>query len=163
MSSDEAFQRAYRNTVGLFATGVTVVVAEKDGEARGMTANAVTSVSLEPTLLLFCPAKKSRMAELCGEGEPFTVSILSRQQEATSNHFAGADMAPSHELVAWRDGNGVPRVDGCLAALACRTTKVLDGGDHWIVLGEVTAMHREDELGEPLIFYRGSYRQLAPE
>lgn len=163
MSADEDFQREYRNTIGMFATGVTVIVAQKDGETRGMTANAVTSVSLEPTLLLFCPAKKSRMAEFCGEGEPFTVSILSSEQEATSNHFAGADMAPSHELIEWRQGNGVPRVDGCLAALACTTTEMLDGGDHWIVIGEVTALHREDEPGDPLLFYRGGYRELAPE
>jgi flavin reductase (DIM6/NTAB) family NADH-FMN oxidoreductase RutF len=161
MSTGEDFKRDYRDTVGLFATGVTVVLAEKDGEVRGMTANAVTSLSLEPTLLLFCPAKTASMAELCDVGRPFTVNILGADQEATSNHYAGADMAPSHDFVDWEEAVGVPRIEGCLAALACRIWKIYDGGDHWIVVGEVAALYRDPDAGEPLLFYSGAYRSLA--
>ena len=161
MSSTEDFQRSYRNTIGTFATGVTVIVAEKDGEIRGMTANAVTSVSLDPTLLLFCPGKTARLSAYCEEGGRFTVNVLAADQENTSNHFAGADMAPEHGFVDWPEAEGVPRIEGCLASLACRIYKMLDGGDHWIVLGEVTALHREDDADDPLVFFRGSYRRLA--
>jgi flavin reductase (DIM6/NTAB) family NADH-FMN oxidoreductase RutF len=161
MSTGEDFKRDYRDTVGLFATGVTVVLAEKDGEVRGMTANAVTSVSLEPTLLLFCPAKKASIAEICEVGMSFTVNILGADQEATSNHYAGADMAPFHDVVDWKEAGGVPRIEGCIAALACRIWKIYDGGDHWIVVGEVVAMHRDDDPADPLLFHSGTYRRLA--
>jgi len=161
MSASEEFKREYRDTIGLFTTGVTVVLAVQDGEVRGMTANAVTSLSLEPTLLLFCPAKTASMAELCEVGRPFTVNILGSDQEATSNHYAGADMAPSHDVVDWDEAGGVPRIEGCLAALACRIWKIYDGGDHWVVVGEVAALYRDPDAGEPLLFYSGAYRSLA--
>jgi flavin reductase (DIM6/NTAB) family NADH-FMN oxidoreductase RutF len=161
MSVSEDFQKEYRNNIGMFATGVTVVLAGNGDDVRGMTANAVTSVSLDPTLLLFCPQKSARISELCTKDGRFTVNILAADQEATSNHFAGADMAPSHGLVDWQEGEGVPRIDGAMASMACRVHDVLEGGDHWIVLGEVTAMHRGDNNDDPLLFFCGAYRNLA--
>ena len=160
--SDE-FQKSYRDTIGLFATGVTVILAAKDGEVRGMTANAVTSVSLEPTQLLFCPAKEARISGLCEVGSWFTVNILSAGQEGISNHFAGADTEPEHEFVEWPEAGDVPRIAGSLASVACEVRQMHDGGDHWIVVGEVKALHRDDEAGEPLLFYASSYRRLADD
>ncbi len=161
MNNKDGFQREYRNTIGLFATGVTVIVAGSGDDIRGMTANAVTSVSLDPTMLLFCPGKEARLSKYCKEGAPFTVNILAANQQNTSNHFAGADMAPEHGFIDWPEAAGPPRIDGCVAALACRIRKMLDGGDHWIVLGEVTALHRGEETDDPLVFYAGTYRRLA--
>jgi len=161
MSPNADFQKQYRSTIGLFTTGVTVIVAGSGDNVRGMTANAVTSVSLDPTMLLFCPGKEARLSAYCEEGGRFTVNILAADQENTSNHFAGADMAPEHGFVDWPEAEGPPRIEGCVAALACRIHKMLDGGDHWIVLGEVTALHREDDAGDPLLFFSGSYRRLA--
>ena len=120
MGENDDFQKQYRNTIGLFATGVTVIVAGSGDDVRGMTANAVTSVSLDPTVLLFCPGKTARLSSYCEEGSSFTVNILAADQENTSNHFAGADMAPEHEFVEWPEAQGVPRIEGCVAALACR-------------------------------------------
>ena len=161
MSTSEDFQREYRNAIGLFATGVTVIVAGSGDDVRGMTANAISSVSLDPTMLLFCPGKNARLSAYCEEGAAFTVNVLAVDQENTSNHFAGADMAPEHGFVDWPEAGGPPRIDGCVASIACRIAKKVDGGDHWVVLGEVTALHRGDETEDPLLFYSGSYRRLA--
>jgi len=161
MGESEDFQKQYRNTIGLFTTGVTVIVVGAGDDIRGMTASAVTSVSLDPTMLLFCPDKTAGLSSYCEAGGRFTVNILASDQETTSNHFAGADMAPEHGFVDWPEAEGPPRIEGCVAALACRIHKVLDGGDHWIVLGEVTALHRGESTDDPLIFFSGAYRRLA--
>ena len=163
MTSNEDFQKSYRTTIGLFATGVTVIVAAQDGEVRGMTANAVTSLSLEPTQLLFCPGKEARISRLCEIGSPFTVNILSARQEGVADHFAGAETEPEHEFVGWPEAGEAPRIAGSLAAVACEVRHKHDGGDHWIVVGEVKAMHRDDDAGEPLLFYASGYRKLAPD
>lgn len=161
MSSKDDFQRQYRDAIGRFATGVTVVVAGSDDDVRGMTANAVTSVSLDPVMLLFCPAKESRISKYCEAGAPFTVNILSAEQESTSNHFAGADMAPDSGFVDWPEADGPPRIEGCIAALACKIRDIYDGGDHWIVLGEVAELYQGENDDDPLLFYAGTYRLLA--
>ena len=161
MMADEDFQKSYRNTIGLFATGVTVIVVAKDGEVRGMTANALTSVSLDPTLLLFCPAKDARIASYCEVGRSFTVNILGAHQEGIANHFAGADTDPEHEFIEWKEAGEAPRIAGSIACIGCKTHEIHDGGDHWIVVGEVVALHREDEGKEPLLFHAGSYGKLS--
>lgn len=161
MGESDDFQKQYRDTIGLFASGVTVIVAGSGDDVRGMTASALTSVSLDPTLLLFCSGKSTHLSSYCEEGARFTVNILAADQENTSNHFAGADTTPEHGFVDWPEAEGPPRIEGCVAALACRIHKMLDGGDHWIVLGEVTALHREDDADDPLLFFSGSYRRLA--
>ena len=157
----EEFQKSYREAIGLFATGVTVILAEKDGEVHGMTANAVTSVSLEPTLLLFCPAKDARISPFIEKGKPFTVNILAADQEEISNYYSGGDVEVERELIDWPAAKGVPRLGGALASFACEVYAMHDGGDHWIVCGEVLDMHREDDPGQPLLFYGGGYQRLA--
>lgn len=159
--SDEDFQRSYRNTIGLFATGVTVVLAAKDGDVRGMTANAVASLSLDPTLLLFCPAKDARISSCCTVGSSFTVNILGTHQEGISNHFAGTDSEPEHAFVEWDEAGDAPRIAGSLACVGCKTQAIYDGGDHWIVVGEVVALHQDSDPGEPLLFHAGNYHRLA--
>lgn len=164
MTDPQELHARYRKTIGLFATGVTVLLAEKDGELRGMTANAITSLSLDPTLLIVCPSKKSRFAQLMEEGVPFTVSILGDHEEEVSNHFAkthdsglqGEEGEP-YALTRWEDESLAPRLTDCIGAMACRVHQVHDGGDHWIVVGEVTDLYDlEGELW-PLLFFRGRY------
>ena len=159
--SEEDFQRNYRITIGLFATGVTVILAAKDGDVRGMTANAVTSLSLDPTLLLFCPAKDARISSYCTVGSSFTVNILGVHQEGISNHFAGADSEPEHAFIEWDEAGDTPRIADSLACVGCKTHAIHDGGDHWIVVGEVVALYKDSDPGEPLLFHAGNYHRLA--
>lgn len=149
--------------IGCFATGVTVVTTQLDGELHGMTANAVTSVSLEPLLVLVCVDKTADTHDILAQAGVFALSILSREQEELSNHFAkketeGAhrlDEVPHHFAVT-----GSPILDGCLAYLDCRVVAQYPGGDHTIFVGEVVDAHEIGDEG-PLLFCRGLYRQLA--
>ncbi|HXF83046.1 MAG TPA: flavin reductase family protein [bacterium] len=154
--------RAFRRIMGRFATGVTVLGAAHDGEVHGMTANAVTSVSLQPLLILVCIARTARMMSFIERAGGFSVNILSRDQEALSRYFAGAWGAaspPEFRFVPWEGG---PRLVGALAALGCRVERLVEAGDHWIVLGRVQALHEGDPAAEPLLFYGGAYRRLSP-
>ena len=155
--------KTYLDTIGSFATGVTVVTVETDHHPHGMTATAVTSLSLSPMLIAVMVAKKAKMAEILKPGVPFTVNILREEQAALSNHFAGAikpqEHPPEFSFVPWESG---PRLDGCLAALGCKVTEVFDGGDHWIVVGEVVQLAQGYEPRNPLLYYRGRYGRLEP-
>ena len=164
MSDKKEFQRNYRNVIGLFATGVTVLLAEKGGEVRGMTANAVTSLSLDPTLLIVCPSKASRFAQMLEVGVDFSVNILGDHQEQDSNFFAGTQEGGLGKddacgLENWPDSHAAPRLRDCIAAMACRVHQMHDGGDHWIVVGEVLDLYHSGPQPWPLLFFEGSYHQ----
>jgi flavin reductase len=132
---------------------------------HGMTANAVASLSLEPMLLLVAVGKKARLATLLPQATGFTVNILRADQEALSTFFAGAwhqPAPPPFRFVPWdtRPELGTIRLEGALAALGCTLHSLVDGGDHWIVQGQVVALHQGIEPHLPLLFYGGRYRQL---
>ena len=150
--------RAYRDTIGFFATGVTIICSGKGADTHAMTANAITSLSLDPVMLILCVAKAARMAAHIQRYESFTVSILDAEQEALANYFAGfGDEAnpPEFSFVDWHDN---VRVDGCLAALCCELHTLHDGGDHWIAVGRVIDLYRPPGTGaSPLIYYLGRY------
>ncbi|MFN8483293.1 MAG: flavin reductase family protein [Anaerolineae bacterium] len=152
----------YRRVIGQFATGVTVIVAQEGEDTHGMTANSVTSLSLEPLLLLFNVDRRAHLFPIVRDTGVFTVNILRVEQEPLSRYFAGGarkGMArPDFRFVPWV---GAPRLDGCLASVACTVAHILDGGDHWIVIGRVVALHQGEMPGSPLLFYAGQYRQLA--
>jgi flavin reductase (DIM6/NTAB) family NADH-FMN oxidoreductase RutF len=153
-------QRAFRDLAGLFTTGVAIVTLEAAGEVHAMTANAVASLSLDPMLMLFCPAKKARLSEHLEHMRQFTLNYLREDQEALSTYFAGgwkSSLAPPFRFVPSRAG---PRLEGSLAAIGCEVERVADGGDHWIVTGRVIALHRGIEPLRPLLFYRGKYRTV---
>lgn len=167
MSTTTDLQKDYRKTIGLFATGVTVVLTDHDGAIRGMTANAVTSLSLDPLQLIFCPAKSSRFTETVQVGARFSVNILASEQRDVSDFFAKSPEdalsvgrqtteKADFELVSW--GDHAARIDGSLASIACTVDKMLDGGDHWIVCGQVHELSRQDDPSAPLIFFNGGYR-----
>lgn len=151
----------FRRIMGRFATGVTVVGAEQGGEVHGMTANAVTSVSLDPLLVLVCIARQARMMRFVERSGGFSVNILSHDQEALSRYFAGSwgsASPPEFRFVPWEGG---PRLVGALGALGCRVERLVEAGDHWIALGRVEALHEGDPGAEPLLFYGGQYRRLS--
>jgi flavin reductase (DIM6/NTAB) family NADH-FMN oxidoreductase RutF len=155
--------RAYRDAIGHFATGVTVVSIQNGPNVHAMTANAVTSLSLDPPLLILCVSRTAKMAAQLETGRLFCLSILREDQQALSSYFAGRppdEAAPNFSFVPW---TGTPRLQGCAAAIACRVEEQMPGGDHWIVLGRVLAVYLGPEPRRPLLFFGGAYRQLAPE
>lgn len=155
----------YRRVVGRFATGVAVVTTELDGVQHAMTCNSLTSVSLEPVLVLFCAEKVARFHDVVLETGCWAVSVLASSQEQLSRRFAvrGRPLEDQMADVAVTDGpaTGAALVDGALAALECRTVGTMDGGDHTVVLGEVLAVHVPDADAEPLLYFEGRYRTLG--
>lgn len=154
-------QYEYRATMGLFATGVTAITVNTAEGIHGMTASSVTSVSLDPLLLLVCVDRRARMAGLIVEAGRFAVNILRSDQELISRHFAGQpDPDLALEVFTFA---GVPALEGCLGILACTIERVIDGGDHIIVLAQVDAVRRDKDLDDPLLYYRGRYRQISEQ
>jgi flavin reductase (DIM6/NTAB) family NADH-FMN oxidoreductase RutF len=153
----------FRKIMGNFATGVTVVTTAVDGRLHGFTANAVTSVSLDPLLFLVCVDKKANAHGELGKATHFGVSLLTAEQVDASNTFAKTGLPEEGSLrgVAFHCGDtGVPILDGALASLECEVTERLAGGDHTIVIGRVVEGSINSEAA-PLLFFRGRYRRLA--
>lgn len=150
-----------RRIMGHFATGVTVITSVRSsGELHGLTANAFTSVSLVPPLLLICVDKKAESYPCFDESKIFTVNILAEDQEALSRKFAVSG-GNKFEGVSYRTGaNGAPILDGTLAYIECKVAGVMDAGDHTVYLGEVEQAETPHE-GKPLMFFRGGYRALG--
>ncbi len=151
--------REFRRTMGAFATGVTVITTRDGDEAHGMTANSVTSVSLDPPLVLVCIDNRAHMrASITGSGR-FAVNILGEGQKRLSGHFAGRK-SPDLE-VAFADVDGVPALPGSLASLVCTVDRVVDAGDHIVVFGRVDKLVAPHGDERPLIYYGGAYRELV--
>jgi flavin reductase (DIM6/NTAB) family NADH-FMN oxidoreductase RutF len=153
--------KTFRQTMGLFATGVAVAVTQAGPEMHAMTANSVTSVSLDPLLVLFCPNKQSQISLALERTTSFSLNILREDQAALSAFFADLwtePVPPPFEFVPWV---GAPRLAGCLASIACEPYQIYDGGDHWIVVGRVVALYQGAEPRRPLVFFGGQYRHLA--
>lgn len=146
--------RTYRQIMGGFTTGVAVVATKSGEELCGMTVNSLTSVSLDPPLLLFCLMHGSRtLAGVTASGR-FSVSLLARSQKRLSNIFA----RPGHDHfaeVSYRVEQGLPVFPGAIATLKCDVYGVNRAGDHDIVIGEVISC--AEFGGDPLVFYRGHY------
>ncbi|MCB9358219.1 MAG: flavin reductase family protein [Calditrichaeota bacterium] len=153
--------RAFFDTIGMFATGVCVITTEGETGPHGMTANAVTSLSLDPMLVIFCAAKRAQISEYLTRPEAcFTINVLRDEQLAISNHFAGRSKEgeqPSFRFVEW---DGGPRIEGVLAALGCKVENVVEGGDHHIVIGRVVSLHKGIEPHRPLLYYKSRYYDL---
>jgi flavin reductase (DIM6/NTAB) family NADH-FMN oxidoreductase RutF len=149
-----------RQVMGHFATGVTIITTfNKDGQMHGLTANAFTSVSLEPPLLLISVDKKAESYPAFEESKVFTVNILADEQEALSRKFAVSG-GNKFEGVAYRRGaNGAAILDGTLAYIECTLYAAYEGGDHSLYLGEI--QEAEVREGKPLVFYRGGYRAIG--
>jgi flavin reductase (DIM6/NTAB) family NADH-FMN oxidoreductase RutF len=151
-----------RTVMGHFATGVCVVSTRRsDGSAVGTTVNAVTSVSLEPPLLLVCLAHDSETLAAVRASLRFAVSILTESQQEHSNRFAAkGEQAQAQEIEFSEHDPGLPCLPDALATLACRVSAMHSAGDHTIVIGEALSMSSAREDVAPLLFFRGSYSRL---
>lgn len=152
--------RRFRDTMGLLATGVAVIVGRSGEEVIAMTVNAVSSLSLEPMLALFCPGKRTNFGQRLDAISNFTINFLRHEQQALSTYFAGAWREPSpppFRFVPWR---AAPRLEGALASLDCECERTVDTGDHWLVVGRVRELHTGIAPHRPLLFFQGRYHGI---
>jgi flavin reductase (DIM6/NTAB) family NADH-FMN oxidoreductase RutF len=149
--------------MGHFATGVTVVTSVgADGEPVGTTANAVTSLSLDPPLVLVCFDLESLTLHAIRGHGAFVVNVLAAPQRHLSANFARRGIAAAWDGVRHRRGRtGSPRLDGVLAVLECTVEHSLPGGDHEIVVGRVRHVETAGNGARPLLFWRGRYASLT--
>jgi flavin reductase (DIM6/NTAB) family NADH-FMN oxidoreductase RutF len=154
-----------RSVMGHFATGVCVVsTSSPDGVPEATTVNAVTSVSLEPPLLLVCLARESETLAALSARSHFVVNVLAERQREHSVRFARkGDQAATHEVHFARHHLDLPCLPGALATIACRVSAVHPGGDHMVVIGEALAMSHAERDATPLLFFRGAYSRLESE
>lgn len=153
----------FRDALAAYPTGVTVVTAfGADGRLSGATANAVTSLSLGPPMMLACLDRGSRTLASVREAGRFGVNALAAGQERLAHRFAGKHPeAEKWEGVGQSESAGSPRLDEALVWVACELRDVIEGGDHVILTG--TALEAESRQGQPLLFHRGAYRDLLAE
>lgn len=151
----------FRQVMGRFCTGVTVITAVDSGEPVGFTAQSFTSVSLDPPLVSFCPGKTVHSWARIRHAEVFCVNILSDRQEALCRTFAskGRDKFLG---VGWRPGpaTGSPVLEGVIGWVEARVVAEHDAGDHLIVVGQVLDL--DSDGGQPLLFYRGGFGRFEP-
>jgi flavin reductase (DIM6/NTAB) family NADH-FMN oxidoreductase RutF len=159
-----ANQQQFRRAMACFATGVTLVTVDYEGQVRGMTANAFTSVSLDPQLVLVCVDHKAQTHAHLHARKRFGVNVLSEQQRAISVYYSG----PDHDLPDEqqnppaqfdRTAHGTPVLHGALAYLECKLQHAQDAGDHTIFIAEV-----EDVVvrpGKPLLFFESGYHSIG--
>ncbi|MEH6444767.1 MAG: flavin reductase family protein [Oceanospirillaceae bacterium] len=154
--------RELRNAFGSFMTGVTVVTAVSEtGEKVGFTANSFTSVSVDPALLLICPAKNLSSFDIFNNCKHFAVNILAEDQQEVSNTFAGGK-GDRFADIAWHSNEqGVPLIDGAVAHFSCTTYNNVDAGDHIVLIGQVNVFNTNDKLG--LGYAKSGYFSLGME
>jgi 3-hydroxy-9,10-secoandrosta-1,3,5(10)-triene-9,17-dione monooxygenase reductase component len=151
--------RAFREALGRFASGVVIVTGLDGDEPVGLTCQSFFSVSLEPPLIAIAVGKSSASWPRIVRGGAFCVNILSHHQEDVCRAFAMSG-TQKFDATSWHPGPlGLPRLDGTLAWIDCQVDKVVEAGDHEIILGEV--QHLTAEEGSPLLFFRGQFDRLA--
>jgi flavin reductase (DIM6/NTAB) family NADH-FMN oxidoreductase RutF len=157
-------QAEFRKALGCFATGITVITVDYEGEIQGMTANAFTSVSLDPMLVLVCVDQRARTHAHLHARKRFGVNILGEDQRVISEYYASASR--THERAAEvagacfeRTQHGTPVLCGALAYLECRLHTAQDAGDHTIFIAEVEEVVVRQ--GQPLLYFQGGYRQIG--
>jgi flavin reductase (DIM6/NTAB) family NADH-FMN oxidoreductase RutF len=155
-------QREYRNAVGCFATGVTIVTTlDHNGEKIGITANSFSSLSLDPPLVLFCVDAKINSFEAFESCRHFNINVLRENQMDISNNFARSSDDKWDGIEHGYGENGCPIFDGSVAVLECDKHAMYEGGDHLIMVGEVKKMTYENGECRPLLYYKGSYANLV--
>ena len=156
----------FRKAMGCFATGVTIITVDLEGEVHGMTANAFASVSLEPMLVLVCVDHNTKTHAHLHAKKRFGINVLGEDQRAISEYYARAER--THENAEAEAGarfertkHGTPMLHGALAYLECRLHKAQVAGDHTIFIAEVEDVVVRE--GQPLLFFRGKYRKVGEE
>jgi flavin reductase (DIM6/NTAB) family NADH-FMN oxidoreductase RutF len=153
----------FRYAMSHFATGVTVVTSvASDGHPVGTTASAVSSLSLDPPLVLVCFDYASQTLAAVRSHRAFVINVLDKSQQQLSANFARRGSAAAWAGVAHRPGrSGSPRLHGVLAALECTVERSFPGGDHEIIVGRVREVETTGQEGAPLLYWRGTYRSLG--
>jgi flavin reductase (DIM6/NTAB) family NADH-FMN oxidoreductase RutF len=158
-------QTEFRKAMGSFATGVTVITVDHEGDVHGMTANAFTSVSLDPLLVLVCVDQKARTHAHLHSRKRFGVNVLAENQRAISEYYAlparTHDRAEEQAQARFeRTAHGTPVLQGALTYMECRLQSSQDAGDHTIFIAEVEDVVVRE--GDPLLYFRGGYRRIGP-
>jgi flavin reductase (DIM6/NTAB) family NADH-FMN oxidoreductase RutF len=151
-----------RTVLGQFATGVVVITAATPrDEPVGMTVNSFSSVSLDPPLVLFCAARRSRLHQVFTTAEVFAVNVLRQSQKDVSRRFASPGFDRFGSSLPKPGKSGVPTIDEALAVIECEVENVIQAGDHDIVIGQVQEIDAAPGIGaDPLVYYSGAYRSL---
>lgn len=152
----------FRSVLGRFASGITILTArDSTGKDHGMTASAFCSLSLDPSLVLFCVDRTASMHDFLLTKPAIGVSVLSAEQETHSRRFA-ADEDDRFDGIAFTRGEtGVALLEAALAHMECRVLRHHDGGDHTIFIAEIDWAAAHATKGRPLLYYRGGYAQLV--
>ncbi len=152
----------FRKAMGCFATGVTIITVDQEGEVHGMTANAFTAVSLDPVLVLVCADHRARTHTHPHTRKRFGVNVLRRDQQTVSEYYARAEETHQHPEAAGahfdHTEQGTPVLRGALAYLECRLHTTQPAGDHTIFIAEVEDVVVRE--GEPLLYFRSQYRDI---
>lgn len=156
----EFSERELRDALGRFATGVTIITTMAADGPLGMTANSFASVSLDPPLVLWSPARKSRRFPAFEAASHFAVHVLSDAQRPLAERFAAQGADPFDGLDYVRGAGDAPLLPDCEARFECRHAAGYDGGDHLIVVGEVLRLEISDR--PPLVFFRGGFHRIIP-
>ncbi len=152
----EIDDRLFRNVMGSFATGVTVITTEVAKEVHGMTANAFMSVSLSPKLVAISIGEKANMHQFIKDSKQFAINILSSKQQNESKQFAG--QLHSQTEIMFASYKGLPILEDALAVVTCELHSEHVVGDHTIFIGHVTGVKLEQK--DPLLFSQGKYREI---
>ncbi len=165
--SNEVDPQAMRNTMRLWASGVSIVTTAADGQRGGLTVSSFTSLSLQPPMILVCLHKDSHAIPLIERSGVFAVSILNAEQAHISDRFAGRiplqhDSQRFDGVNTFAAATGSPIIEGAVGWVDCKVALRHDGSTHWIYIGEVVATGSSSERA-PLLYYDRGYRSLQPE
>ena len=160
-SAEALDTRAFRNALGNFPTGVTVMTAHSEEHGlAGVTANSFSSVSLDPPLILWSIGKDSTSLKIFQAATHFAVNVLSAEQKDLSNHFAQRSTEKFDGMAFEVGAGGSPILPNTAASFECEVFECVEGGDHWIMLGRVLKFTNTGSA--PLVFHKGQYSSLAP-
>lgn len=158
--SSQSKKDELREIMGHYATGATIVTATWDGRPYGLAVNSLTSVSLDPPLILFCPAKASDTWPAIRDAGHFVVNILGRGQDHLCRTFSKKGIDRFAGLAYGYSPSGSPVLNDSVAFLECRIESIHEAGDHFVTLGRVLDLGVTGEA-QPLVFYRGAFHDLA--
>ena len=154
----------FRKVMGHFVTGVTVVTALNGDTPQGITVNALSSVSLQPPLVMVALDRRRFITPTVRRAGRYAVNILAETQQALSDCFAGAPVTPGREAfcgAAWHAGaTGLPLIDGAVATLECTVVETFSAGDHDLFVGQVDALANPERHPQPLLYYRRRYLRI---
>ncbi len=165
MSIEAVFDSdTFRKVMGHFVTGVTVVTTISDGRPQGITVNALSSVSLDPPLVVVALDRRRYITPLVHASGQFAVNVLGEHQQGLADCFAGALVEPGRERfcgAAWSPGvSGMPLLEGAIATLECTVVGSHPIGDHDLFIGKVEALHNDEHHPQPLLYYRRRYLRV---